>query len=155
MRLVLWWASLFTFSFVRPWTFLFTTLSTQSQMIWIKSFSQFLRIAFLIFGLQWLSTLSKSWLSEFDLMVGLTIVHPIYTVSYISISLWFQNKLMNAKGLLALIVSEDCSIHEKCEQNQSNRYQKSVSIQCKPLQLCTTLVKASRIPHKIFSFGHC
>ena len=39
---------------------------------------------------------------------------------------------MNAKGLLAFIVFEECSIHEKCknlELNQLNRGQKSVSIQ--------------------------
>ena len=29
-----------------------------------------------------------------------------------------QNKLMNAKGLLAFIVSEECSIHETCKNQE-------------------------------------
>ena len=49
-------------------------------------------------------------------MVGLTILHPIHTVSHIQ----FQDKLMNAKGLLAFIVSKEGSIHEK-HKNQGSR----------------------------------
>ena len=45
---------------------------------------------------------------------------------------------------VAFIVSEECSIHEKSknqEWNQPNSYQKSASIQCKILQVHTTLAK--------------